>query len=162
MSFQNRDYAVGPNDSLWGDVSPLPGTNMQLLAGSEQTDGQYTLMRYTIQSEVYAHIHENEDESIFLLDGEITTTVGNTQYTLSPGGFIFMPRGVPHSIVSHTPTWKGLSISAPPVHFQACMEELLEFAKSGQEFTMDALLEIQTKHGVRNVSSQDKWYDMNA
>jgi hypothetical protein len=54
----------------------------------------------------------------------------------------------------------GLSVSAPATHLQACMEELLEFTRAGNELTMEALIEIQGRHGVRNVSDEDQWYDM--
>jgi quercetin dioxygenase-like cupin family protein len=160
MSFTTRDFAVGPGESLWGQESPLPGTDMQLLAGAEHTENNFSLVRYTLTTEVFRHIHDNEDESIYLLDGEVTVSVGDRSYDLVPGSFIFMPRGVPHAIKPHTPTWKGLSVSAPAAHFQACMEELLAFTRAGNELTMEALIEIQGRHGVRNVSDEDQWYDM--
>jgi quercetin dioxygenase-like cupin family protein len=159
MSFKARDFAVGPNDSLWGSDDPLPGTNMQLLAGAGQTDGQFSVVRYTITTEVYRHIHELEDESIYLLDGEITVTVGDNNYDLLPGSFIFMPKGIPHSIVSRSPSWRGLTVSVPGGPFQDCMEELLAFQKAGNQLTPEAMVEIQGKHGVRNVSAEDKWYE---
>jgi len=160
MSFKARDFAVGPNDSLWGDDCPLPGTDMQLLAGAGQTDGQFSVVRYTITTEVYTHIHDLEDESIYLLDGEITVRVGDNSYDLTPGSFIFMPKGVPHSILPRSASWKGLTVSVPGGPFQACMEELLEFQKAGNEFTPEAMLDIQGRHGVRNVSAEDQWYQL--
>jgi quercetin dioxygenase-like cupin family protein len=159
MSFKARDFAVGPHDSLWGSDDPLPGTNMQLLAGAGQTDGQFSVVRYTITTEVYTHIHELEDESIYLLDGEITVTVGDNTYDLEPGAFIFMPKGIPHSIVPRSESWRGLTVSVPGGPFQDCMEELLAFQKAGNQLTPEAMIEIQGKHGVRNVSPEDKWYE---
>jgi quercetin dioxygenase-like cupin family protein len=159
MSFKNRDFALGPNDSLWGDDTPLPGTNMQLLATVEQTEGRFSVVRYELEvPEVFPHVHEGEDETIYMLDGEVTITVGENSYDLVPGSFIFMPMGVPHGIKSHTPTWKGLSFSAPGGPFQNCMDELIEFQKAGNQLTPEALERIQNKHNVYNVSPEGTWY----
>ncbi len=160
MSFTTSDFVVGPDESLWGEESPLPGgVDMQLLAGADRTGGQFAFVRQTITvDEVYRHVHDNEDESLYLTDGEITVSVGDRSYDLTPGSFIFLPRGVPHAIKPHTPTFKGLSICAPGTHFQACMEELLAFTKAGNELTVEALVEIQGRHGIRNVSDEGQWY----
>lgn len=159
MTFTARDFVVGPNDSLWGKDSPLPGIEMQLLAGAEHTEGRFALVRQTIAiDEVFPHVHENEDESLYLTDGEITVTVGDKSYDMTPGSFIFLPRGVPHAIKPHTPSFAGLSVCSPGTHFQACMEELLAFTKAGNELTLEALVEIQGRHGIKNVSAEGQWY----
>jgi len=161
MSFTTRDYVVGPTDSLWGKDSPLAGgVNMQLLAGAEHTEGRFALVRQTITvEEVYRHVHDNEDESLYLTDGEITVSVGDKSYDMTPGTFIFLPRGIPHGIKPRTPTFSGLSVCSPGTHFQACMDELLAFTKDGNEVTMKALVEIQERHGIRNVSDEGQWYN---
>ncbi|MTD56534.1 cupin domain-containing protein [Amycolatopsis pithecellobii] len=162
MSFTARDFVVGPEDSLWGSDSPLPGgVDMQLLAGADHTEGRFALVRQTIAvDEVYRHVHENEDESLYLTEGEITVSVGDKSYDLTPGSFIFLPKGVPHAIKPHTPTFKGLSVCSPGTYFQACMEELLAFTKAGNELTAEALIEIQGRHGIRNVSDDGQWYSV--
>lgn len=162
MTFNVRDFSVGPDGSLWEGEGPLPELEMQLLAGADRTEGRFTLIRYKVSTEVFRHVHENEDESIYLMDGEITVTVGDRPHHMEPGSFVFMPRGVPHSIVSHDGPWKGLSVSSPGGPFQECMEELLAFRKAGNPFSMEALVEIQEKHGVRNLSDSEKWWDQDS
>jgi quercetin dioxygenase-like cupin family protein len=97
VTTNQRDYLVRNGASLW-DEQPLPGISMDLLAGAEQTEGRYTWIRYTVQNDILPHIHHREDESIYLLDGEITVRVGEREYELTPGSFIFMPKQVPHAI----------------------------------------------------------------
>jgi hypothetical protein len=41
----------------------------------------------------------NEDETFYVLDGEIVALVGDERITLSAGDFAFAPRGVPHATV---------------------------------------------------------------
>ena len=43
------------------------------------------------------HVHSNEDELFYVLDGDHVFRVGDTEHTVGPGGFVFAPRGVPHS-----------------------------------------------------------------
>ncbi len=46
---------------------------------------------------IQPHIHHNEDEAMYVLDGECTVRVGEQISTLGPGAFIFMPRDLVHT-----------------------------------------------------------------
>jgi mannose-6-phosphate isomerase-like protein (cupin superfamily) len=48
------------------------------------------------------HIHRNEDESFYILEGEITAWIGDQTIRGTPGTLIFGPRGVPHSFETHS------------------------------------------------------------
>ena len=43
------------------------------------------------------HVHRDEDELFYVLEGEHVFRVGDDEHTLGPGGCVFAPRGVPHS-----------------------------------------------------------------
>ena len=43
------------------------------------------------------HVHRNEDELFYVLEGEHVYQVGDDEHTVGPGGFVFAPRGVPHA-----------------------------------------------------------------
>ena len=43
------------------------------------------------------HIHEREDESFYVLDGELDVQVGNEQFHAERGGFVHVPKGVLHT-----------------------------------------------------------------
>ena len=42
------------------------------------------------------HIHHNEDESIYLLEGELVFQVGDEKFEVHKGGTVYMPKGVAH------------------------------------------------------------------
>ena len=44
-----------------------------------------------------AHTHTYEDESFHVLEGEVIFTAGGQEYHLRSGGFLHLPKGVPHS-----------------------------------------------------------------
>jgi len=43
------------------------------------------------------HVHQNEDEGFYVLDGELTLYLPGDSVTLRAGEFFFAPREVPHS-----------------------------------------------------------------
>lgn len=45
------------------------------------------------------HLHASEDEAFYLIDGAIEVSCGDRQWEAGPGGFVFLPRGIPHSFV---------------------------------------------------------------
>lgn len=66
-----RFYALKPGEgkSIW-----FLGTLMTVLACDEQTDGVYTLIDATMPAGFGPppHIHHDEDELFFMLEGKIT------------------------------------------------------------------------------------------
>jgi quercetin dioxygenase-like cupin family protein len=43
------------------------------------------------------HVHHNEDEAFYLLEGQVTMFVGDERIDLEAGDYCFGPRGVPHA-----------------------------------------------------------------
>jgi quercetin dioxygenase-like cupin family protein len=43
------------------------------------------------------HFHENEDEGLYVLDGDFRFRIGDDIRPATPGSFVFVPRGVEHS-----------------------------------------------------------------
>ena len=63
------------------------------------SDGGLGLVECALEagSEPPMHIHTREAEFIYVLDGQLTVYVGEQTLTAQPGGFVFMPRNVPHT-----------------------------------------------------------------
>ena len=59
------------------------------------------------------HLHHHDDEGLYVLEGNITFYVGEETYAASPGTFVFLPRGVPHSYTFETNLIRMLAIIAP-------------------------------------------------
>jgi quercetin dioxygenase-like cupin family protein len=71
-----------------------------LLAKSELTGGAYSLIHLTASPgfETPYHLHHTEDEAFYVLDGEFTFICDGKKTVLGAGGYIFLPRGVPHGL----------------------------------------------------------------
>jgi mannose-6-phosphate isomerase-like protein (cupin superfamily) len=44
------------------------------------------------------HIHPNTDEGFYVADGEATFRLGDREVSVTAGGFVFVPRGTPHTV----------------------------------------------------------------
>jgi quercetin dioxygenase-like cupin family protein len=43
------------------------------------------------------HVHHNEDETFYILEGQVTMFVGDERIDLAAGDYCFGPRGIPHA-----------------------------------------------------------------
>jgi quercetin dioxygenase-like cupin family protein len=60
------------------------------------------------------HTHPSEDEMFYVLEGSITFRCGEENFHMEQGGFIFLPRGLPHgyTIESNNPV-RLLVVTSP-------------------------------------------------
>jgi quercetin dioxygenase-like cupin family protein len=59
------------------------------------------------------HVHENEDEQVIVLDGDITVAVGDHLHHLAPGDTLALPRGVPHASLVTSQGARLLTVATP-------------------------------------------------
>lgn len=77
----------------------LPGAVLEFLATGEETGGAFALFeaRGLPGMEPPPHLHTREDETYYLLAGELSFTVGERTFRATRGDFVFLPRGVRHA-----------------------------------------------------------------
>ena len=85
-------------------------------ASEAETRGAYCMMehRITAASNPPPHVHNNEEEAFYVLEGEMEVEVGGEVATLKPGGFALAPRGVPHSFRVVSDEVRVLVIASSP------------------------------------------------
>jgi quercetin dioxygenase-like cupin family protein len=78
-------------------------------ADSTDTAGQFALVEIEgcPGGEPPLHVHHNEDELFYMLEGELRVRRGDQELTLGPGESAFLPRGVRHTfkIPSRSARW---------------------------------------------------------
>jgi quercetin dioxygenase-like cupin family protein len=98
-------------------------------ATTESTGGAFS-MTYQIAPPGHAtpyHLHHVEDEAFYVLDGEYTFICDGVKTVVGPGGYIFLPRGIPHGIrVSSSVPATMLILATPGNGFVGMMEEMAE------------------------------------
>jgi quercetin dioxygenase-like cupin family protein len=103
-----------------------------VMATSESNGGAFSMVHQTTppgHATPY-HLHHQEDEAFYVLDGEFTFISDGQKTVLGPGGYIFLPRGIPHGIrcSSSNPSTK-LILAMPGTGFVGMMTEIAEPAK---------------------------------
>lgn len=75
------------------------GHLISILISSNDTQGAFSVIHgYEIQGlEPPPHIHTQEEESFYLLDGEMEFTIGDELHRVSKGDWIMLPRNIPHT-----------------------------------------------------------------
>jgi mannose-6-phosphate isomerase-like protein (cupin superfamily) len=74
------------------------GSLMTIKASAADTGGGYTMLDCTWPADVGTplHVHYEEDEGFYVLEGSVSITVGDDVVELKAGEHAFGPRGVPH------------------------------------------------------------------
>ena len=80
------------------------GINFTLKAGEVQDGSGSAVLEYATRKgeEPPDHTHRTEDEMFYVIEGEITFRSGGETFDLEKGGFIFLPRGIPHGYTIHS------------------------------------------------------------
>ncbi len=86
--------AAGTGAATWS----MGGLFERLVSGVE-TGGQLAASLVTQPAGIATplHVHTREAEAWYLLEGTLTYQAGGERVELEPGGFIYLPRGVPHA-----------------------------------------------------------------
>jgi len=96
-------------------------------ATSESTGGAFSLV-HQVSPPGHAtpyHVHHVEDEAFFVLDGEFTFICDGSKTIVGPGGYIFLPRGIPHGIrASGSVPSTMLILATPGTGFVGMMQEI--------------------------------------
>ena len=75
-----------------------------LKALSNETGGSYSLFEDIVPPGIGPppHIHTKEDETWYMLDGELVWKVGDEEFNATKGSFIHLPRHVPHTFANRS------------------------------------------------------------
>jgi quercetin dioxygenase-like cupin family protein len=82
---------------------------------SEQSGGAFALGELWVRpgTEPPLHIHAREDETYYVLEGEVTFQLGLDRIEASPGSVVFLPRGIQHGLAVRTPVARLLHLYSP-------------------------------------------------
>lgn len=102
--------ADGEGEAYW-----FVGALLQRKAGGTETEGKFALLDQTMPPgyAVPRHIHVNEDEAWYVLDGAMTFYCGDHVIEASERSWVFAPRGVPHTFKVGSNGARALTFAFP-------------------------------------------------
>src|SRR3954452_23380179 len=85
---------AGEGEALW-----FLGSLVTIKASGEDTGGRMAVVEHLSPrgSGSPLHVHRNEDESFYVLEGELTMWVDGETILAREGSFVYGPRDVPHT-----------------------------------------------------------------
>lgn len=88
---------------------------LTVIAYASETNGAFSLVKNVMRKgfEPPLHVHTREDESNFILKGEILFTVGDKTIHAKAGDYIHLPKNVPHTFKLLTDTAETLLVITP-------------------------------------------------
>lgn len=122
MSSAAQTLCLPPGE---GAAFSAVGDVYRFLATGEQTGGAYALCEARVLpgGGPPPHIHHREDESFFILEGEVTFLLGDRRVVAKAGSFIQGPRGVPHAFKNESGVPARMLIHVSPPGFERFMAE---------------------------------------
>jgi quercetin dioxygenase-like cupin family protein len=107
------------------------GSLAEIKLRARDTGGLLTIIEVTEPPDAEAplHVHRREDETFWVLGGDVTLEVGGTTFAAGPGDCAFGPRNVPHRYRVGPAGCRMLFILTPG-GFDELVEEISEPAQS--------------------------------
>lgn len=101
-------------------------------ASAETTGGAFSLFEERDPVDTPLHVHDNEDELFFVLEGEHVFRVGERDYRAGPGDLVFAPRGIPHAQRRAVPRTGRVLVMTTPAGLEGFFRELDEAHRTGR------------------------------
>lgn len=146
-----RGFGVQPDG---GERLSWMGEPTLLKLTGAQTGGLYAVAEIVSTPEGFVplHVHHREDEAFFVLDGEVTFTIGAETVEAGPGSFAFGPRDVPHRYTVATPSARMLMLFSP-AGFEGFIRETSESLGPLEtpvpaELDIELILETAARYGA--------------
>jgi mannose-6-phosphate isomerase-like protein (cupin superfamily) len=152
----SRTFAREPGE---GEAWWWVGLLATIKATKGQTGGRYTLVEI-LAPDGYGsvlHVHHQEDEGFWILEGELTFYVGDQTINAHPGSFLFGPKDIPHSFTVDSGPARLLFILSP-AGFEDLVRDMGEPARSltvppqpeapPSEAEMRKMASIAAQHGA--------------
>jgi quercetin dioxygenase-like cupin family protein len=145
-----RTAAEGRTVAVVGDV-------YRFLATGKDTTGKYALWEAIVPpgGGPPPHVHSREEEGFYILEGEITFSVGDERIVATAGMFANMPVGTPHSFKNESNRPAKMLISVAPAGLEQMFFEvgvpLAEGATTALPPTKEAIekfLAVAPRYGV--------------
>ena len=117
MTFQNDD-APGTPAILTPEVQQAVwflGALVRVRASGDATAGSLDVLEHQGERGYASPLHRHlaEEETFFVLDGELRVEVGGEAHAAGPGAVAFLPRQLPHAFVVTSPQARFLTLHTP-------------------------------------------------
>ena len=139
---QARGHKVGADG---GERLRFSDAEFIVRASGATTGGAFCVIEEIAPLDTPLHVHKNEDELWYVLEGEHVIQIGDDEF--HAGDMAFGPRGIPHAQRRVVPrTGRFLEFFSPP-GFEGFFRELSEAERSGSSMP-EEYVRVSEKYGI--------------
>lgn len=142
---------------LQGRTIAVVGDVYRFLATGADTDGKYAQFEALVLpgGGPPPHIHRNEEEGFYIVEGEVTFYVGEERIVATPGMFASMPVGTPHAFRNESDRPAKMIITVAPAGVEEMFFQIgVELPEGSTEALpptpaeIEKLLALAPKYGI--------------
>jgi quercetin dioxygenase-like cupin family protein len=113
-----------------GEAFWLLGMLQTVKIGRADTGGQFGMIEFILPPGLGSpwHVHPEEGEWFYVVEGNLTLYVGDARFDLAAGGFAFGPKGVPHTFIGAGPGPARALVGFAPMQFEGFLREVGQVA----------------------------------
>jgi mannose-6-phosphate isomerase-like protein (cupin superfamily) len=145
-------HALGHKvDAAGGERLRFSDAEFIVKASAETTGGAFGIVEELDPLDTPLHVHRNEDELWYVLDGEHIVQIGDDEFSARAGEMVFAPRGVPHSQRRVVPRTGRFLVFFYPAGFEGFFRELSQAEQAGSSMP-EEYVRVSEKYGITWVS----------
>ncbi len=128
----------------------LGGGVLTMKATAEETGGAFLLFEDLMSQgkTTPLHTHANEDETSFVIEGEIGVLIGEKEFRAGAGSYVLKPRGVPHAFWNPGPGPARILEIISPSGFERYFGELAGVLSAGGPPDLARISEVAGRYGL--------------
>ncbi len=130
-----------------GERLRFSGAEFVVHADASTTGGAFAVIEEIDPLDTPRHVHENEDEFFYVIEGDHVFEVGEESHSVGPGGFVVAPRKVPHAHRRVVPRTGRFLTMVAPAGFEGFFRELSE-AESAGTIGSEAYARVSERYAV--------------
>ena len=126
-----------------------PGRDLIFKVTGDDTNGalDYFIVQVAPGGGPPVHVHHRQEEAIHVLAGRFKVRIGDEVHNLEPGGFAYLPAGLPHAFLNLTDQPAELIVVYTPGGGHKFYEELGPATRDATP-DRDAVAAIFERHGM--------------
>jgi len=124
MPVNEKKLILGPGE---GEIILVPGHKVTIKLSSQDTNGSFSLLEVELNGDgPPQHIHKNEDETFYVLEGEVKFLLGEHTSIAKEGTFVNIPKGTRHAFCRVDKKNAKLLATFTPAGFEKFFEDAVD------------------------------------
>jgi mannose-6-phosphate isomerase-like protein (cupin superfamily) len=148
VSASGKVATAQPGENRFAYATGVQAQTTPCKVSSDDNDGTCTIFELNAlpRSGPFLHVHHREDEWYYVLSGEFLFRAGGQEFTLSGGGSVWLPRGIPHAWANTAATQGKLILMCQPGGFEKFFDDIGKVPMDKK--SPETMKELMAKYGM--------------